>query len=259
MQPSSAPAKLFGNCSSRHWSTSWRATGSFPRSPANRPGRARRSGPSTATSRPTSRWRWRKAAGKHAARGRRGDRRAACRLGGDSPLAEATIAGPGFINLRLSPAFWQAALPAILAAGRRLGPGRAAPRRRRSCSSTCRRTRPGRSPSRTGAHAAVGDSLTRAAALRRLSGDARVLHQRRRQPGADAGAVGLGPLHGGGARRRSRRCPRSAFPENGYKGDYIRDFGRDALRARRQALGRARAARRHRADPAVRDRAARWG
>ena len=46
--------------------------------------------------------------------------------GGGSPLAEATIAGPGFINLRLAPAFWQRLLPAILAAGDDWG--RAAPR-----------------------------------------------------------------------------------------------------------------------------------
>src|SRR4029078_1698979 len=37
--------------------------------------------------------------------------------GADSPLAEVTIAGPGFINLRLAPAFWQRMLPVILAAG----------------------------------------------------------------------------------------------------------------------------------------------
>src|SRR6185503_17196394 len=43
--------------------------------------------------------------------------------GGDSPLAEATIAGPGFINLRLSPAYWQRLLPAILAAGDDWGRG----------------------------------------------------------------------------------------------------------------------------------------
>src|SRR5580765_8860901 len=33
--------------------------------------------------------------------------------GGESPLAEVTIAGPGFINLRLAPAFWQRLLPVI--------------------------------------------------------------------------------------------------------------------------------------------------
>ncbi|HEY6476149.1 MAG TPA: arginine--tRNA ligase, partial [Polyangia bacterium] len=44
-------------------------------------------------------------------------------LGGQSPLAEATVAGPGFINVRLSPAFWQAALGEMLAAGADWGRG----------------------------------------------------------------------------------------------------------------------------------------
>ena len=47
-------------------------------------------------------------------------------LGGQSPLGEATVAGPGFINVRLSPAFWQAALGEMLAAG--VDWGRGAPR-----------------------------------------------------------------------------------------------------------------------------------
>ena len=46
--------------------------------------------------------------------------------GGESPLAEVTIAGPGFINLRLSPGYWQRLLPLILAAGNDWG--RTAPR-----------------------------------------------------------------------------------------------------------------------------------
>src|SRR5690349_9027935 len=43
--------------------------------------------------------------------------------GGTSPLAEATIAGPGFINLRLADGFWQRALGAILSAGADWGRG----------------------------------------------------------------------------------------------------------------------------------------
>ena len=38
-------------------------------------------------------------------------------------LAEATVAGPGFINLRLSPSFWQGTLATILAAGDDWGRG----------------------------------------------------------------------------------------------------------------------------------------
>ncbi len=35
----------------------------------------------------------------------------------DGRIASAEVAGPGFVNLRMTPAFWQAQLPAILAAG----------------------------------------------------------------------------------------------------------------------------------------------
>src|SRR6185369_15615977 len=45
--------------------------------------------------------------------------------GGESPLAEATIAGPGFINLRFSDAVWQRALADILAASGDWGRGEA--------------------------------------------------------------------------------------------------------------------------------------
>jgi len=38
-------------------------------------------------------------------------------VGGQAPLHEATIAGPGFINLRFSNLFWQRALSQVLAAG----------------------------------------------------------------------------------------------------------------------------------------------
>jgi arginyl-tRNA synthetase len=38
-------------------------------------------------------------------------------VGGSAPLSEASIAGPGFINLRFSNAFWRRALADILAAG----------------------------------------------------------------------------------------------------------------------------------------------
>src|SRR4029079_14795251 len=80
--------------------------------------------------------------------------------GGDSPLAEATIAGPGFINLRLAPAFWLRTLPAILAAGDDWGRGAARPTPKivleyLSANPT------GLMHVAHGRHAAVGDSLTR--------------------------------------------------------------------------------------------------
>ena len=47
----------------------------------------------------------------------------AARLGRDTDIAEATIAGPGFVNLRLTEATWRAQLPEILANGESYGDG----------------------------------------------------------------------------------------------------------------------------------------
>src|SRR5258708_35375153 len=45
----------------------------------------------------------------------------AAELGGRSDVSAAEIAGPGFINLKLKPAFWQARLADILREGERYG------------------------------------------------------------------------------------------------------------------------------------------
>ena len=58
------------------------------------------------------------------------------------------------------------------------------------------------------------------------------------------------------ARAADPSVPEAAFPENGYKGAYIRDFGRALYAARRGALGQRHAAhgRRHGGDPELRHR-----
>ncbi|MEO5768484.1 MAG: arginine--tRNA ligase, partial [Polyangia bacterium] len=81
-------------------------------------------------------------------------------VGGASPLAEATVAGPGFINLRLADWYWQATLGQILQAAEAWGqsPARAAPRiflEYLSANPT------GPMHFAHGRHAAVGDSLAR--------------------------------------------------------------------------------------------------
>ena len=43
------------------------------------------------------------------------------RLRADDRIASAEVAGPGFVNLRVTPAFWQAKIPEILAAGEAYG------------------------------------------------------------------------------------------------------------------------------------------
>ncbi|HEY7373499.1 MAG TPA: arginine--tRNA ligase [Polyangia bacterium] len=145
--------------------------------------------------------------------------------GGDSPLAEATIAGPGFINLRLSPAFWLRMLPAILAAGDDWGRGAARPGPKivleyLSANPT------GPMHVAHGRHAAVGDSLTR---LLRFAGIPVTPEYYINDAGNQVEMLTLSvwTRYMETARAADPSLPELAFPENGYKGEYIRGFGRD--------------------------------
>jgi len=180
-----------------------------------------RSGPSTATSPPTSRWRSRRAPARRPGRSPRRSSRG-CRSAGRAARG-GDHRRPGLHQPAPRSVFWQRLLPAILDAGDDWGRGAARPRPR-SSSSTCPPTRPVPSRSRT---AATARSATRDAppALRGLPGDAGVLHQRLRQPGADAGAIGVGPLHGGRARRRSVAA-RGRLPGERLQGRLHPGFGR---------------------------------
>jgi arginyl-tRNA synthetase len=145
--------------------------------------------------------------------------------GGASPLAETTIAGPGFINLRLAPGFWQQTLPAILAAGPEWGRGadRAAPRivlEYLSANPT------GPITVAHGRHCAVGDSLTR---LLRFAGYAVTPEYYINDAGNQVQMLALSvwARYMEAARAADPTLPEVAFPENGYKGDYVRGFGRE--------------------------------
>jgi arginyl-tRNA synthetase len=145
--------------------------------------------------------------------------------GADSPLAEVTIAGPGFINLRLSPVFWQRMLPAILAAGDDWGRGAARPTPKivleyLSANPT------GPMHVAHGRHAAVGDSLTR---LLRFAGYAVTPEYYINDAGNQVEMLTLSvwTRYMETARAADPTLPEVPFPENGYKGEYIRAFGRD--------------------------------
>jgi len=145
--------------------------------------------------------------------------------GGDLPLAEASIAGPGFINLRLSPAFWQRMLPAILAAGDAWGRGAARPTPKivleyLSANPT------GPITVAHGRHAAVGDSMTR---LLRFAGYAVTPEYYINDAGNQVEMLTLSvwTRYMETARASDPSVPEVVFPENGYKGEYIRAFGRD--------------------------------
>ena len=90
-------------------------------------------------------------------------------------------------------------------------------------------------PPAGGRHAAYGDALARILDLPRPRGRARVLRQRRRHPGAQAGRVDRAPGHAG-----------RSVPEGGYEGDYVArarraDPGRRRGRPRRAGAARHRA------------------
>jgi arginyl-tRNA synthetase len=149
--------------------------------------------------------------------------------GGSSPIAEVSVAGPGFINVRLAPAFWQAALGAIVAAGADWGrgPTRGAPKillEYLSANPT------GPMHFAHGRHAAVGDALAR---LLRFAGypvtSEFYINDAGNQVEMLARSVWARYMET--ARDADRDLPAVAFPENGYKGGYVRDFGR-ALYAR---------------------------
>ena len=149
--------------------------------------------------------------------------------GEGSPLAEATVAGPGFINVRLAPAFWQAALGRILEAGADWGRG--APRQAPKVLLEYLSANPtGPITVAHGRVAAVGDSLTR---LMRFAGFTVTPEFYINDAGNQVHTLALSTWvrYMETARAADPSVPEVAFPDNGYKGAYIRDFGR-ALYAR---------------------------
>ena len=109
-----------------------------------------------------------------------------------------------------------------------------------------------------GRHAAVGDALAR---LLRFAGYPVTAEFYINDAGNQVQMLALSvwARYMEAARAADPAVPEVAFPENGYKGEYIRELRARAVRARRRALGRRRAARRHRADPARSRSTARWG
>jgi len=145
--------------------------------------------------------------------------------GGDSALAEVSIAGPGFINLRLAPAFWQRMLGAILAAGPDWGRG--APRPTPKIVLEYLSANPtGPITVAHGRHCAVGDSLTR---LLRFAGYPVTPEYYINDAGNQVQMLALSvwTRYMEAARAADPAVPEVAFPENGYKGEYIRGFGQD--------------------------------
>ena len=153
-----------------------------------------------------------KAARRPAAGDRRGDRRGAARPPGVARLARAAseVAGPGFLNMTLTPAwFAAAAAPRRGRAGERLRRRARRPRRRTSCSSSSRPTPPGRP---TWATPARPPTATRSARILAFAGHTVTReyyvndHGRQMRLFGALGGRALRPA----LRPRRPRCPRTA-------------------------------------------------
>jgi arginyl-tRNA synthetase len=143
---------------------------------------------------------------------------------GGVDLAEATVAGPGFLNLRFADAFWQGRLLEIHKAGRHWGRGEAKPEK--LCIEYLSANPTGPLHFAHGRHAAVGDSLTR---LLRFAGYDVVREFYLNDAGNQVAMLALSvwARYMEAARAADARVPTVDFPENGYRGDYIRDIGRE--------------------------------
>jgi arginyl-tRNA synthetase len=139
-------------------------------------------------------------------------------------LAEASVAGPGFVNLRLSDAFWQRRLLEIRKAGASWGRGQAMPDK--LCVEYVSVNPTGPLHFAHGRHAAVGDSLTR---LLRFAGYDVVREFYLNDAGNQVTTLALSvwARYMEAARAADASLPEVGFPENGYRGDYIRTIGRE--------------------------------
>jgi len=149
------------------------------------------------------------------------------RLIGDANLAEVTVAGPGFVNLRFSDTFWQSRLLDIRQAGRNWGRG-AAKASPKLCVEYLSANPTGPLHFAHGRHAAVGDSLTR---LLRFAGYDVVREFYLNDAGNQVGMLALSvwTRYMEALRAADKSVPEVAFPENGYRGDYIRGIGQELL------------------------------
>jgi arginyl-tRNA synthetase len=144
-----------------------------------------------------------------------------------SPLTAVDIAGPGFINVRLADSFWQGALSEIIASGGEWGktPERGSPKivlEYLSANPT------GPMHVAHGRHAAVGDALAR---VLRAGGYPVTCEFYVNDAGNQVHMLSLSvwARYMEAAREADPSVPTVEFPENGYKGDYIRGFGRALL------------------------------
>jgi len=146
---------------------------------------------------------------------------------GGSDLAEVTVAGPGFVNLRFSDGFWQGRLLEILKSGKEWGKGETKAHAK-LCVEYLSANPTGPLHFAHGRHAAVGDSLTR---LLRFCGYDVVREFYLNDAGNQVAMLALSvwARYMEAARNTDRSTPEIVFPENGYRGDYIRSIAERLL------------------------------
>jgi arginyl-tRNA synthetase len=146
---------------------------------------------------------------------------------GGTDLAEVTVAGPGFVNLRFSDAFWQRRLLEIAKAEKAWGRGEAKTSPK-LCVEYISANPTGPLHFAHGRHAAVGDSLTR---LLRFAGYDVVREFYLNDAGNQVAMLALSvwSRYMEAARAADASVSEVAFPENGYRGDYIRGIARKLL------------------------------
>ncbi len=134
-----------------------------------------------------------------------------------SEVAETSIAGPGFLNFRLSRTYWRNRLGTAIAAGKDYGCAAAVTKERVQVEFVSANPT-GPLTVGHGRNAVLGDTLARLLAARRARRHARILLQQRRAADAACSA-------NRSARGTSSSLGRPfAFPEDGYQGDYIREI-----------------------------------
>ncbi|HNY64308.1 MAG TPA: arginine--tRNA ligase [Deltaproteobacteria bacterium] len=138
------------------------------------------------------------------------------------------IAGPGFINFTVSPRMWVAVLGEVLEAGERFGTS-AYGRGEKVQVEFVSANPTGPLHVGHGRGAAVGDTLAR---ILRAAGFDVESEYYINDVGNQMNMLGLSVL----SRYRELHGVEAAFPENGYKGDYIRDIANALKGARGDAL-----------------------
>ena len=143
-------------------------------------------------------------------------------------VLEAKAAGPGFINFRMAPAFWQREIRRAVHEGSgfwrpQIGAGRKVQVEFLSANPT------GPLTVGHGRNAVLGDTIAR---LHEATGHAVTREYYFNDGGRQMKLLGESVR----ARYLEELVRAAAFPEDGYQGDYIRDIARDLVREHRDAL-----------------------